>query len=143
MDDTQITQLRNVKKMLDEGILTQEEFDKIKMAILEVSENESLMPSPSLAIVADKMPGPSAHEPSVIVATPEAALAPTMVQPGVSSVNNLSNDNKVHVAVNMGGKDTTVAHGCHFACCILTGGLWLPCWCFACCGCCCERPCGC
>ena len=34
MDDTQMTELRNLKKMLDEGILTQSEFDEKKEAIL-------------------------------------------------------------------------------------------------------------
>ncbi|CAF4303911.1 unnamed protein product [Rotaria sordida] len=34
-----------------------------------------------------------------------------------------------------------VQHGCHFLLCLLTGGLWAPCWVGACLGLCCERPC--
>jgi len=36
MDDTQMTALRNLKTMLDEGILTQSEFDEKKKAILDI-----------------------------------------------------------------------------------------------------------
>ena len=38
MDDTQMTALRNLKTMLDEGILTQSEFDEKKTAILDTSK---------------------------------------------------------------------------------------------------------
>lgn len=34
MDDAQMTNLRNLKEMLDEGILTQKEFDDKKKAVL-------------------------------------------------------------------------------------------------------------
>ena len=134
MNDTQMTQLRNAKMMLDEGIFSQDEFDKKKKAILAGSENESLIASPPLAIV-DQMPE------RVVVAPLEAAPAPTLVQPGVSSVNNLNNENNINVQVVAGGGDDTVAHGCHFALCLLTGGFWLPCWVAGCAGCCCEQPC--
>ena len=70
-------------------------------------------------------------------------------------INNNNNNN----AVAGGGGGTTtvvnqtivrnetivvpVAHAQHFMCCILTGGLWIPCWCGACMGCGCKKPCGC
>ncbi|CAF3618659.1 unnamed protein product [Rotaria socialis] len=38
-------------------------------------------------------------------------------------------------------EDPDVQHGCHFVLCLISGGLWIPCWIGACCGCCCRRPC--
>ncbi|UJR24170.1 hypothetical protein I4U23_027136 [Adineta vaga] len=59
-------------------------------------------------------------------------LQPVVVQPYTSNV---------HTTVVVGGRSKDVQHCCHCLLCVLTSGLWAPCWLGACCGCCCERPC--
>lgn len=77
--------------------------------------------------------------------SPSVACSPTVVnnisapaQPII--VNNNNNNNNA-----MGGGyygRIPVNHCCHCCLTFFSGGLWLPFWIAACCGCGCERPCG-
>ena len=63
-------------------------------------------------------------------------------------VNNNNNNNsapvqQVMVVKHEAAPKVPVNHCQHCMCFTLTVGAWTPCWIYACCGCGCEKPCGC
>lgn len=76
---------------------------------------------------------------------PSPQHAPQHVQMVHSPPSNVhvSNNNTMTQTYGRGKEPLPVNHCCHCVLFLLTGSLWLPCWCGACCDCCCHRPCGC
>lgn len=66
--------------------------------------------------------------------------APMQMQQAPAPVINISNVNTN--TNNNGSGKVPVNHCAHCMCCVLWGGLWCPCWTYACMGLGCQRPCG-
>ena len=142
--------LKELAKMKEDGILTDEEFSAQKAALLSKKSAENVKEGIAVAAVT----------PVVATAAPVAPVAAAPAQPDMTQmmmmnmmmnqnnnqpqqaagpiiVNNNNNNN------NGTGGPKQVNHGMHLVCCLGTFGLMFPCWLAACCGCCCHQPCQC
>ena len=78
-----IEQLKELKELLDQGVLTQEEFDGQKKAILEKPKTTQVSPEPIIAQPATMQPGmsqPCMMQPGMMQ---PGMMQPGMMQPGM------------------------------------------------------------